>query len=74
MRNVLFSVRKARFVTGDQLGTSALWRPSTMNSLKGHLLIATPDLLDPNFARTVMLILEHNENGAMGLVLNRLVS
>jgi len=40
-------------------------------SLRGQLLIATPTLLDPNFARTVVLVTEHNEDGAMGIVLNR---
>ena len=42
-----------------------------MESLKGKLLLASPTLEDPNFARTVVLIAEHNEDGAMGLVLNR---
>jgi len=42
-----------------------------MKSLKGQLLIATPELLDPNFARTVTLIVQHDESGALGLVLNR---
>lgn len=42
-----------------------------MTSLKGHLLIATPSLLDPNFVRTVLLIFDHNEQGAAGVVLNR---
>ena len=42
-----------------------------MESLRGQLLIAAPSLLDPNFARTVVLIAEHTEEGAMGLVLNR---
>lgn len=42
-----------------------------MNSLKGHLLVATPTLLDPNFVRTVLLLLEHNAEGAAGVVLNR---
>jgi putative transcriptional regulator len=42
-----------------------------MKSLKGHLLIAAPALDDPNFARTVILVLEHAGKGAMGLVLNR---
>lgn len=42
-----------------------------MNSLKGHLLIATRELLDPNFVRTVTLMLEHSEEGALGVVLNR---
>jgi putative transcriptional regulator len=40
-------------------------------SLRGRLLIASPTLLDPNFARTVVLITEHGEDGAMGVVLNR---
>lgn len=42
-----------------------------MASLRGKFLIASPALLDPNFARTVLLIAEHNADGAMGLVLNR---
>src|SRR5690348_3994874 len=40
-------------------------------SLRGKLLIAAPSLLDPNFRRTVVLIAQHTEEGAMGLVLNR---
>ncbi len=40
-------------------------------SLKGSLLIATPALLDPNFRRTVVLLLEHSTEGAIGIVLNR---
>jgi putative transcriptional regulator len=40
-------------------------------SLRGKLLIASPALVDPNFARTVVLITEHTEEGAMGVVLNR---
>jgi putative transcriptional regulator len=42
-----------------------------MQSLRGHLLIATPALVDPNFRRTVVLVGEHGEDGAMGIVLNR---
>ena len=42
-----------------------------MASLRGQLLVAGPALLDPNFHRTVVLVCEHDENGAMGLVLNR---
>jgi putative transcriptional regulator len=40
-------------------------------SLAGQLLLASPSLLDPNFARTVVLIGVHSEEGAMGVVLNR---
>jgi putative transcriptional regulator len=37
----------------------------------GRLLVATPALLDPNFERTVVLMLDVDENGALGVVLNR---
>jgi putative transcriptional regulator len=40
-------------------------------SLTGQLLLASPALRDPNFARTVVLIGVHSEEGAMGVVLNR---
>ena len=42
-----------------------------MQSLKGQLLVAGPSLLDPNFRRTVVLIGEHTDEGALGVVLNR---
>jgi putative transcriptional regulator len=45
-----------------------------MDSLQGHLLIASPGLVDPNFARTVVLIAVHGEEGALGLILNRELS
>lgn len=44
---------------------------SAQLSLANHFLIAMPSLQDPNFARTVTLICEHNEQGAMGIVINR---
>jgi putative transcriptional regulator len=40
-------------------------------SLRGSLLIAAPQLLDPNFRRTVVLIADHGDEGAMGVILNR---
>jgi len=43
-------------------------RPETFAT---HLLVASPRLEDPNFARRVILILEHGEHGALGVVLNR---
>ncbi|MDQ6820399.1 MAG: YqgE/AlgH family protein [Actinomycetota bacterium] len=42
-----------------------------MDSVKGQLLIAGPTLLDPNFWRAVVLVVEHSDEGALGLVLNR---
>lgn len=42
-----------------------------MESLRGQLLVAGPALVDPSFRRTVVLVGEHGEDGAMGVVLNR---
>lgn len=42
-----------------------------MDSLAGNLLVATPNLIDPNFYRTVVLLLQHDEDGCVGVVLNR---
>jgi putative transcriptional regulator len=39
--------------------------------VRGRLLVAAPPLVDPNFDRTVVLMLEHGPEGALGLVLNR---
>jgi putative transcriptional regulator len=41
------------------------------SDLAPALLVAMPQLLDPNFARTVVLLIEHDERGTFGLVLNR---
>ncbi len=42
-----------------------------IGSLVGRLLVATPLLEDPNFARTVLLVCSHHTGGAFGLALNR---
>ncbi|HKZ30695.1 MAG TPA: YqgE/AlgH family protein [Acidimicrobiia bacterium] len=39
--------------------------------LTGRLLVAVPHMLDPNFFRTVVLICDHNQQGALGLIVNR---
>ncbi len=44
---------------------------SFAGSCKGRLLVATPPLADPNFDRTVVYMLEHTADGAVGVVLNR---
>lgn len=40
-------------------------------SFTGKLLVANPEMRDPNFYRTVVLLFEHGEEGALGTVLNR---
>lgn len=41
------------------------------SSYKGKILISTPDISGDIFSRSVVLIIDHNENGAFGLILNR---
>jgi putative transcriptional regulator len=43
----------------------------TWQSLKGQFLMAMPSLADPNFFQTVTCLSEHNQRGAMGIVINR---
>jgi putative transcriptional regulator len=45
--------------------------PRGPRSLGGHFLVAHPRLTDPNFEQTVVLVLSHGEQGAIGLVVNR---
>jgi putative transcriptional regulator len=42
-----------------------------VSSLTGRLLVATPKLADPNFDRAVVLLLDHDVEGTLGVVLNR---
>lgn len=42
-----------------------------VENLTGHLLIAMPSMLDPNFERTVTYICEHSDQGALGIVVNQ---
>ena len=46
-------------------------RMTEVSSLTGRLLVATPALADPNFDRAVVLLLDHDEEGSLGVVLNR---
>ncbi len=39
------------------------------HSIAGRLLVSRPDLHDPNFDGTITLLLEHDENGAFGLII-----
>lgn len=42
-----------------------------VSSLTGRLLVASPALADPNFDRAVVLVLDHDDEGTLGVVLNR---
>ena len=41
-----------------------------MSSLKGHFLIATPGMADERFTESVVYLVGHGEDGAMGLIVN----
>ncbi|NMD57882.1 YqgE/AlgH family protein [Tsukamurella columbiensis] len=42
-----------------------------MEVSSGTLLVASPELIEPTFSRTVVYLIEHNESGSLGVVLNR---
>ncbi len=44
---------------------------SDQRVVRGRLLVATPGMNDPNFDRTVLLVIEHTDEGALAIVLNR---
>jgi putative transcriptional regulator len=44
-----------------------------VRSLAGQLLVATPELEDPNFSHTVVYVVQHDESGALGVVINRVL-
>ena len=46
-------------------------KDASANFLKHHFLIAMPHMADPQFSHTLIYLIEHNEQGAMGLVINR---
>ncbi|TVR78174.1 MAG: DUF179 domain-containing protein [Rhodospirillales bacterium] len=50
-------------------GNAGEYRPS----LAGQLLVASPAMTDPRFAETVILVISHDRDGAMGLVVNRVI-
>jgi putative transcriptional regulator len=56
------------------LGIASQSSAQSPPSLTGQLLIASPDMGDPRFERTVILMVRHDREGAFGLVVNRAVS
>ena len=68
--------RRATFTLAAWLAAAALYfgttAPSAAQTLTtGTLLVASPELGDPNFARSVILVLRHDDEGTIGVVLNR---
>jgi len=58
------------------LAVLLLWAPTAADppatqSLAGQLLIASPDIGDPRFAHTVILMVKHDKDGALGIIINR---
>jgi putative transcriptional regulator len=47
--------------------------PSEFDSLAGQLLVATPEMGDPRFSKTVIVMVRHDHTGALGLVINKLI-
>ena len=43
-------------------------------SLAGQLLVAAPELDDPNFSHTIVYMVRHNDDGAVGVVINRVLA
>jgi putative transcriptional regulator len=54
---------------GAALATAA--QTPTPASLAGQLLVASPSMGDPRFARTVVLMVRHDKDGAFGIIVNR---
>jgi putative transcriptional regulator len=71
--SVVEAISPGRAVGGSLIPQSdgGHYNNGDVESLQGQLLVASPGLLDPNFRRTVVLVTEHNDEGAAGLVLNR---
>ena len=56
---------------GEDAPESRAENADDADGLTGRLLVASPQLGDPNFDRTVILMLDHGPEGALGVVLNR---
>lgn len=61
----------AKADNGHVTGTEPSARGSAREPVSGDLLVSAPSLLDPNFRRTIVLLVQVEQDGAVGLVLNR---
>ena len=72
--SIIAAVVAAAMVASATLLDAALTNPNEppkAPSLAGQLLVATPEMGDPRFAQTVILMVRHDASGAFGLVINR---
>lgn len=65
---LLLAMGMAASASGAEDGAGAFDR-----SFAGELLVAQPDMSDPRFAESVIYLVEHNADGAMGLVINKVI-
>ncbi len=56
---------------GGERSVALSHAPALPGKLTGRLLVASPKMPDPRFAKTVILIVRHDDHGAMGFVINR---
>ncbi|MDH3579318.1 MAG: YqgE/AlgH family protein [Hyphomicrobiales bacterium] len=54
-----------------QAGAQIPQRPGASVYLTGQLLVASPELQDPNFSKTVVFMVDHGPDGALGIIINR---
>ncbi len=68
----LFLIARGGRTLREDIPVSTNWAAlSRWNASGGRLLVATPLLTDPHFARSVVYLLEHNGDGTLGVILNR---
>ena len=68
---VVISVVLASVLSDGAARTEQGDTTSSAVSLKGQLLVAAPSLRDPNFSETVIFMIDHDQDGAFGLIINR---
>ncbi len=61
----------SRVPSGDSEETTASGLAETATWLRGHFLVAMPGMSDPRFARSLIYVCEHTDQGAMGIVVNK---
>lgn len=72
-RRLATALGLALAILAGAAGASPVAGPDSGESVKGLLLVAAPGMPDPRFAETVIYMVEHDREGAFGLVVNRLI-